>query len=150
MYNITEKIQSLVGEIEKELSTMSPEKITEPTQAVKILTAALPCNTKEHFLTLTLDGSHKPIQTHLISTGTVNRSLVHPREVFRPAILDNAAAIIVAHNHPSGNFSPSTEDHEVTKRLKQAADIIGIPLLDHVILTNTFYQYYSALAKGDL
>ena len=150
MYQPTEKINSLVKELTREIEKLSPREISDPVQAVKILTSALPCNNKEHFLVLTLDGSHKPIQTHLITTGTINRSLVHPREVFRPAILDNATALIVAHNHPSGNLSPSSEDLEVTRRLKQAGDIIGIPLLDHVILTDTFYQYYSSLEKGAL
>ncbi len=89
---------------------------------------------KEHFLVITLNGGHEIIQIHCVSVGTLNRTLIHPREVFSQAIKENAAAIIVCHNHPSGNCQPSTEDIETTKILLQASRIIGIELLDHVII----------------
>ncbi len=93
----------------------------------------------EYFFTVTLNGAHQIIDTHIISKGLVNRTMVHPREVFRPAIIDNATAIIIAHNHPSGSFEPSIEDKDVTKRIKDAGDLIGIRVLDHLIFSTTGY-----------
>ena len=103
---------------------------------------------REHFVAVTLDGASRVLKTRVISIGTLNQSLVHPREVFRPAILDNAAGIIVAHNHPSGQINPSTEDRRVTKRLKEVGKIIGIELLDHVILTE--HGYYGFNEEGEM
>jgi len=97
---------------------------------------------REHFIAITLDGASRVINTRVVSIGTLNQSLVHPREVFRPALLDNAAGIIVAHNHPSGQCFPSHEDRAITKRLKEAGKLLGIELLDHVILTgDDFYSF---------
>lgn len=90
---------------------------------------------QEYFLALTLDGASHLIEKRVISIGTLNQSLVHPREVFADAIADRAAGIIVAHNHPGGQRSPSPEDMRVTQRLKEAGKLLGIELLDHVILT---------------
>ena len=97
---------------------------------------------REHFIAITLDGTSRIIETRVISIGTLNQSLVHPREVFRPAIQDNAAGIIVAHNHPSGTLEPSRADNRVTTRLREAGQILGIDLLDHLIITPTgFFSY---------
>ncbi|MBB5022885.1 RadC family protein [Desulfurispira natronophila] len=90
---------------------------------------------QEHFLSLTLDGSGCLIQRRIITIGTLNASLVHPREVFSDALTDRAASIIVAHNHPSGSVEPSQEDHNVTRRLRQSGELLGIPLLDHIIIS---------------
>ncbi len=92
---------------------------------------------REHFIEITLDGASRIINTRVISIGTLNQSLVHPREVFKPAIMDGAAGIILAHNHPSGQLEASIEDKRVTKRLKEVGTIMGIELLDHIILTAT-------------
>lgn len=89
---------------------------------------------QEHFICVTLSGAQEIIKIHTVSMGTVNKTLVHPREVFRKAIQDMAAAVIVCHNHPSGNVAPSDEDIETTNRLAQAASYLGIRLLDHIIL----------------
>ncbi len=97
---------------------------------------------KEHFLTITLDGRSNIINIRVIHIGTLNQSLVHPREVFRPAILDNAAGIIIAHNHPSGTLEASRADIQITQRLKEVAKLVGIDLLDHVILSKEgFYSF---------
>ena len=97
---------------------------------------------KEHFLVLTLNGSHEIQSIRIVSMGIVNRSIVHPREIFIEAIRDLSAAIIVAHNHPSGNFAPSPDDNEVTRRLKEAGDILGISVLDHLVFSHRgFYSY---------
>ena len=89
---------------------------------------------QEYFVCLTLDGANRLIAKRVISIGTLTASLVHPREVFAEAITDRAASIVVAHNHPSGNLEPSIADKEVTERLRQAGEILGIEVLDHLIL----------------
>ncbi len=94
---------------------------------------------QEHFLVITLDGASHIIEKRIISIGTLNQSLVHPREVFADAVSDRAAGIIIAHNHPSGQLEPSIEDKRVTKRLKEVGTIMGIELLDHVILSKEGY-----------
>lgn len=98
---------------------------------------------KEHFLTITLDGQSKVIEKRVVHIGTLNQSLVHPREVFRPAILDNAAGIIIAHNHPSGTLEASREDVQITQRLKEVGKLVGISLLDHVIISSKGYYSFS-------
>lgn len=90
--------------------------------------------TQEEFHIVTLNTKHAPINTHLITRGTLDASLVHPREVFRPAIRDMAAAVILVHNHPSGDPTPSREDHQVTKRLTDAGKMLGITVLDHIVV----------------
>ncbi|OGN29933.1 MAG: hypothetical protein A3A33_01255 [Candidatus Yanofskybacteria bacterium RIFCSPLOWO2_01_FULL_49_25] len=91
---------------------------------------------KEHFVVLYLDSRNQAIQRELVSVGTLNASLVHPREVFEAAIEHHAAQVIVAHNHPSGDTEPSEEDKVVTKRLFEAGQLLGIELLDHIIIAN--------------
>lgn len=94
---------------------------------------------KEHFLLVTLNGSHEIIQIHVISMGTLNRTLVHPREIYGTAMREDAAAIIVCHNHPSGNCEPSDEDIAVTHNLEKVGEIMGIELLDHIIVCRDSY-----------
>ena len=91
--------------------------------------------TQEYFLTLYLDGANRLLETRVITIGTLNQSLVHPREVFSIAIEKRCASIIVAHNHPSGILEASFEDIEITKKLKYSGKILGIELLDHIIFT---------------
>jgi DNA repair protein RadC len=98
---------------------------------------------REHFLTILLDGSHRVVGIDEVTVGIMNASLVHPREVFKSAILANAGAIIAAHNHPSGDLRPSSEDRAVTKRLVEAGTLLGIRVLDHVIVTGTGYYAFS-------
>ena len=90
---------------------------------------------QEYFLTIYLDGANHICETRVITIGTLNRSLVHPREVFAPAIESRCASIIVAHNHPSGICEPSDEDLQITNRLKDSGKLLGIEVLDHVILS---------------
>jgi DNA repair protein RadC len=89
---------------------------------------------QEEFHIVTLDTQHGPINTHLITIGTLDASLVHPREVFRAAIRDAASAILLVHNHPSGDPTPSREDKAVTERLSQVGELVGIRVLDHIIV----------------
>jgi DNA repair protein RadC len=89
---------------------------------------------------LTLNMKLKLINRHMVSLGTLNSSLLHPREVFRPAIKDAAASIILVHNHPSGDSTPSAEDIQLTRRFILAGDLIGIELLDHIIIGDDFHS----------
>lgn len=89
---------------------------------------------KEHFITLLLNTKNQIISKEIISIGSLNSSIVHPREVFKPAIKKSVSAIIMIHNHPSGDPTPSREDIEVTKRLVKAGEILGIDVLDHIII----------------
>ncbi len=103
---------------------------------------------QETFLSVSLNGAHEIINIRIVSIGLVNKTLVHPREVFADPLADRAAAIICAHNHPSGNTDPSPEDKEVTEILKKAGKILGIELLDHIIFSEK--GFYSFLEKGEL
>lgn len=94
---------------------------------------------QEYFVCITLDGANRLIKKRIITIGTLNASLVHPREVFAPAIEDRAASIIVAHNHPSGSLRPSKEDEEATDRLVEAGKLLGIRLINHIIVTKSGY-----------
>jgi DNA repair protein RadC len=91
---------------------------------------------REQFLVCGLDAKHRIIGVNIVSIGSLTLAIVHPREVFKPLILMNAAAWICAHNHPSCDVTPSEEDRVLTNRLKQGADLLGIRLLDHLILTD--------------
>jgi DNA repair protein RadC len=93
----------------------------------------------ERFLLVLLDGRHRMLRETVISQGTLTASLVHPREVFRPALREAAAAIVLVHNHPSGDPSPSREDREITERLAAAGDLLGVPVLDHVVVAERGY-----------
>jgi len=95
---------------------------------------------QEYFVVLTLDGANRLINNTIIFQGTLNQSLVHPREVFAKAIEDRAASIIVAHNHPSGNIDPSADDIEITSKLKEAGQLLGIKILEHIVVSKTTYR----------
>jgi len=96
----------------------------------------------EVFLVLLLDARHRLLGDFRVSTGILNGSLVHPREVFSAAVAERAAAVILVHNHPSGDPAPSREDREITERIRAAGGILGIPVLDHVIIGDcTFYSF---------
>lgn len=98
---------------------------------------------QEYFVALTLDGANRLIAKQTITIGTLTSSLVHPREVFASAITDRAASIIVAHNHPSGNLKPSSADIELTRRLTQVAELVGIRLVEHIIVTKHSFESIS-------
>ena len=103
---------------------------------------------QEYFLCIYLDGANHICQTRIITIGTLNQSLVHPREVFAPAVENRCASIIVAHNHPSGVLKPSREDMLVTDRLKQSGKLLGIELLDHIVFGKD--GYFSMKDEGVL
>lgn len=120
---------------------LEPERpiIDSPEKAVQEL-SDIRDKAQEYFVCLTLDGANRLINKHLISVGTLTASLVHPREVFAPAITDRAASIIVAHNHPSGSLQISEADKQITKRLQEAGALLGINLNDHLIVTKSDWR----------
>ena len=102
---------------------------------------------REMFIVLAVNVRNKITGIHTVSVGSLDTSIVHPREVFKFAILANASSIIVAHNHPSGDTTPSSDDIELTKRLKQASEILAIDLLDHIVLGHDG-EYLSFKSRG--
>ncbi len=97
---------------------------------------------QEHFIVVSLNGAHEVMSTRVVTIGLVDQSHVHPREVFSDPIVERASAVVLAHNHPSGQLVPSPEDLDVTHRIKVAGDILGIEVLDHVLFTHKgFYSF---------
>jgi len=103
---------------------------------------------QEHFIRISLNGAHEVLSIGVVSIGLVNRTIVHPREVFADPIRERATAVLVAHNHPSGNLLPSREDRDITRRLKESGSILGINVLDHIIFSET--SYYSFLEHDEM
>lgn len=97
--------------------------------------------TKEMFITLHLNGKNSIICIDLVSVGSLNQSIVHPRSVFQTALLSNAAAILLVHNHPSGDPLASREDIEITRRLKESGELLGIKILDHIIVGDDYFSF---------
>ena len=128
-------VKEKVGRYELPRETKSPE---EAYKAITTITNVQE-EAQEVFGILILNTKNKIVAVHEISRGTLNSSLLHPREVFKPAVLHNAAAIICFHNHPSGDKTPSEMDINITNRLVEAGDILGIEILDHIIVTDNGY-----------
>lgn len=116
------------------------------------LTEELKDKRQEYFLSLTLDGASNLIQKRTVFIGTLNHSIVHPREIFADAISDRAAGIIFVHNHPSGNAEPSKEDIAITQRLMEVGKIVGIEVIDHIIINKNGYFSFQAegMLKGEV
>jgi DNA repair protein RadC len=129
-------------ELSKRYLIRSNKRITDAKDVYEEL-KAFSTKSQEHFLTITLDGASHIINTRTVFIGTLNQSLVHPREVFADAIADRAAGIIIAHNHPSGTLEASRADVAITQRLKEVSKLVGIELLDHVILAKGGYYSFS-------
>lgn len=122
------------------------ERFTSPAQVFDFFHHELRDSRKELFLTLLLDGKNRITRKVEVSVGSLNQSIVHPREVFAPAVRESAAAVIFIHNHPSGDPAPSREDREITRRLKEAGEILGIRVLDHIIIGDG--SYFSFTESG--
>ncbi len=117
--------------------------LTNSVTAAAILRPLFAGLDREQFLVCGLDAKHSIIGVNIVSIGSLTLAIVHPREVFKPLILMNAAAWMCAHNHPSGDVAPSQEDRVLTSRLKQGAELLGIRLLDHLILTAECYYSFA-------
>lgn len=124
-----------------------PRQIASASSVYEMLREEAEAWDREHFLVLALDGKNRVLAVHEVSVGTLTASLVHPREVMKVLVLLNAASFILVHNHPSGDPTPSPEDVALTSRLRAAAEILGIRLLDHVVLG---HGRYSAFAETGL
>lgn len=125
-------------------------RISCPKDIYEVLTKVcrIHCNAEEVFILITLNTKNIVTGYFEVHRGTINTSLVHPREVFKRALLNNANSIMVAHNHPSGDPNPSKEDIQITERLKEAGNLLGINLLDHIIVGED--KYISLKEKGVL
>ena len=138
-------------EIGRRIASAKPiEKIhlSCPQDVADFLMPRLRYAAKEQFVVILLNNKNKVIGTEVVSEGSLSSSIVHPREVYAPAMLHHAAAIMVAHNHPSGDPKPSTEDTEVTRMLARSGKVLGIPMIDHVIIGDG--NYYSFLENEAL
>ena len=119
-----------------------PENIRDGGDVARLVRALLGDDPREHFVAVYLDARHRRAAVHVVSIGALNGAPVHPREVFAPALLHPTAAVVVAHNHPSGDPTPSSDDRLVTERLRQAGELLGIELLDHVVIgAERFYSF---------
>lgn len=136
-----------VVELSRRLSVRDDQRI-KGCEDVVAQVSDLIYKSQEYFVTLTLDGAGLLLKRRVVFVGTVNQSLVHPREIFSGAIRDSASSIVLAHNHPSGNLQPSRHDLTVTKRLVAAGELLGIKVLDHIIVSSK--GYFSFAREGIL
>lgn len=132
-------------ELAKRFISRDGTRITSPGDVLSLVDD-LKNKQQEHFITLTVDGGSNLIQKRTVFIGTVNKSIIHPREVFADAITDRAASIFLVHNHPSGNVEPSDNDINVTKCLVEVGHIVGIEVMDHIIVGRN--AYYSFMENG--
>lgn len=126
---------------------LSARRFSSPGQVYELF-RDLYLESKEHFICLHLNAKHGLLCFDRVAVGTLESSLVHPREVFKGALLSSAGSIVIVHNHPSGDPAPSQEDREVTRRLVGAGILLGVPVLDHVIIGES--SYYSFRETGEL
>ena len=125
--------------------TRGMPRMNEAADVAALLSARCQAERREHFFVLPLSAKNEVLMIADVSTGTLTNTLVHPREVFEPAIRCSAAHIIIAHNHPSGDPAPSAEDHRLTRSLHEAGALLGIPVADHVIVARDgFFSFAEA------
>ena len=127
--------------VKESSATYQAEPMRSPAEAYRLINQIFELDSmpNEYFVMVCLDTKNKLAGAHVISAGSLNSSIVHPREVFKAEMLNNAAAIILAHNHPSGDPEPSCEDIETTQRLVNAGNILGIKVLDHMVIGDGRY-----------
>jgi len=139
------RISSMRVELVKEkwVSYEGPSRVGSSEAAVQLFRARIGNSDRENFVVILLDAKNKPLGIQTVSIGSLTAAIVHPREVFKAAIVSNAAAVVAGHNHPSGDPTPSREDLEITKRLKESGELLGIGFLDHVILGDDDYVSFA-------
>ena len=145
-----EKIEVVNIRMVKEPSLYSTEKIRSPEDALRVIADELATYDREVFAVLNLKTNGQPINLNICSMGTLDASMVSPREVFKSSILSNAASFIAIHNHPSGSLQPSQEDRDVTRRLLECGDLLNIKMLDHIIVAGESAHVYSFREHGEL
>jgi len=142
------KVREVIVKYGSIVATVDGEQEISPARLVARIPKRLIDEPSELFGVFMLNSRNIAMGWHVVSRGTLTASLVHPREVFRAAIIENAASIILVHNHPSGNAKPSNEDRTVTKRIAAAGRLLGVKVLDHVIVAES--GYYSFTEEGEL
>lgn len=120
--------------------------INSPQVAASLIQKMIGDSDRENLVLVCLDTKNKPTSVQILSTGSLNSSLLHPREVFKSVLLSNSASFIIGHNHPSGDLTPSKEDIRITKRLIEVGQLMGIELMDHLIVSDT--SFMSMREKG--
>lgn len=156
--NLTEKLLNTRGigagkaciiaaamELGKRLNSAQGIKINNPTDVLPLL-RHYTLEKQEHFLCVSLNGAQEVMNIRTVSVGILNQTLIHPREVFAEPLKERAAAVILSHNHPSGNADPSDKDIDITQRLLKVSELLGIHLLDHIIITVS--DYFSFVENG--
>ena len=123
-------------------------RVYGPECAARVLMGLIGDEDREHFVVLHLNGSHHIVAAETVSIGTLNQALVHPREVFKAAILSNSQSIICGHNHPSGEVTPSDEDRVVARKLMAAGELLAIPVLDFVVVSNTSFHSFKEAGRA--
>ena len=141
--NAVYKLDQVAIRMVKEPPLYSTDPMDSPEAAARLLSDFLRDYDREVFCVVALDARLRPININIASMGTLNASLVHPREVFKAAILSNASSLLLAHNHPSGDLTPSREDIQTTDQLVQLGDLLQIPVHDHIIVgdRNAYYSF---------
>ncbi|MFR6472233.1 MAG: JAB domain-containing protein [Turicibacter sanguinis] len=135
MSNVTKRINIVSIKMVKESSFLyQTRQILSPKDAYEMIKEQLEGLDREQFIIACLNTKNEPTNITVVSVGSLNKAIVHPREVFKTAILSNAASIMAFHNHPSGETTPSQQDIQLTKRLYEAGELLGIKLLDHLII----------------
>ena len=124
------------------------DRALTPKEAARLMRKVLPDNVREHFVALMIDASGQLVGYYVVATGTASSCPVTARELFQAAVVSGACSLLVGHNHPSGNHVPSAEDRAVTRRLKEAGALLGIPVVDHVVIGGE--GYCSSLERGEL
>ena len=135
-------IRMLETRLAVSFESMPNRPVRSAADVVRLLRELIADADREHFVAIYLDARHVPTHVHIVSRGTTQNAPVHPREVFKGAYLANAAALVIAHNHPSGDVNPSPEDRAVTDRLREAGELLGIELLDALIV-GPGHRYYT-------
>lgn len=149
---IKKDIHSMIREVTVQFKPLDTEriKVDNPARVSEFVQDKIGNDARESFILLCIGNKNEVVSYSVISIGTVTEAIVHPREVFLPAIMTKASGIIVAHNHPSGVNLPSRQDIETTKRLAEAGKVIGIPLVDHIIVgfNHPAGSFYSMKENG--
>jgi DNA repair protein RadC len=134
--------------IVREQAPTTREKLDTPEAAVRLARAVIPDDGREHFVVALLDSQNRLTYVHHVSTGSLSASIVHPREVLGPAIREGAAHLILAHNHPSGDPTPSREDIALTRQLAEGARLLGLKVHDHVVIGSGTTDHVSLATQG--
>jgi len=142
------KLDVISVRLVKDAPLMSEHRIISPQDAVDVIGKELCEMDREVLCVINLKADNTPINCHFASIGALNQTLAHPRELFKSSILSNAASMILLHCHPSGNLNPSIEDTRLTDRMIKLTQLMGIPLLDHIIVGGDNHQFFSFREKG--